>query len=195
MAGSQLLYSEILELVHKAKTKEQKVKILKQYNTPALKAVIKSSFDPNIKWVLPEGDVPYTKNDAPAGTEHTILSQQVKKLFRFIEGGTKIRGLILFLISNILSLLKPSPNAKSLRCNKPNGLSKVSLKIGILDNLYFLNISESSSELISSDAAIMSALGIAISSTLISLRLGKFWSTTSVDSFFSSLLNFASESC
>ena len=49
----------------------------------------------------------------------------------------------------------------------------------------------------SSDAAIMSALGIAISSTLISLRLGKFWSTTSVVSFFSSLLKtlFQNELC
>lgn len=89
MAGSTLLYSEILELVHKAKTKKEKVRILKQYNSDGLRMIIKSSFDPKIKWVFPKGDVPYTKNDAPAGTEHTILSQQVKKLFRFIEGGDR----------------------------------------------------------------------------------------------------------
>ena len=35
--------------------------------------VIKSSFDPKIKWVLPEGAVPYKPNDAPDGTEHTLL--------------------------------------------------------------------------------------------------------------------------
>ena len=87
MAGSQLLYSEILELVHKAKTKKEKVRILKHYNSNGLRMIIKSSFDPKIKWVFPSGNVPYTKNDAPAGTEHTILSQQVKKIFRFIEGG------------------------------------------------------------------------------------------------------------
>ena len=87
MPGNTLLFSEVLDKVHKAKTKDQKVKILREHNSPALRSVLKSSFDPNIKWVLPEGEVPYSKNDAPAGTEHTILSQQVKKLFRFIEGG------------------------------------------------------------------------------------------------------------
>ena len=84
MAGSQLLYSEILELVHKAKTKKEKVRILQHYNSDGLRMIIKSSFDPKIKWVFPSGNVPYTKNDAPAGTEHTILSQQVQKLFRFV---------------------------------------------------------------------------------------------------------------
>ena len=86
MAGSTLLFSEILDLVHKAKTKEQKVKILKQYNTPALKAVIKSSFDPNIQWAIPKGDVPFTRNDVPIGTEHTVLATQSNKLWHFIRG-------------------------------------------------------------------------------------------------------------
>ena len=86
MAGSTLLFSEILDLVHKAKTKEQKVKILKQYNTPALKAVIKSSFDPNIQWEIPKGDVPFTRNDVPIGTEHTVLATQSNKLWHFIRG-------------------------------------------------------------------------------------------------------------
>ena len=86
MAGSTLLFSEILDLVHKAKTKEQKVKILKQYNTPALKAVIKSSFDPNIQCAIPKGDVPFTRNDVPIGTEHTVLATQSNKLWHFIRG-------------------------------------------------------------------------------------------------------------
>tara|TARA_Y100000114_G_scaffold155971_1_gene181571 strand:- start:1346 stop:1852 length:507 start_codon:yes stop_codon:yes gene_type:complete len=86
MAGSTLLFSEILDLVHKAKTKEQKVKILRQYNTPALKAVIKSSFDPNIQWAIPKGDVPFTRNDVPIGTEHTVLATQSNKLWHFIRG-------------------------------------------------------------------------------------------------------------
>ena len=51
MAGSQLLYSEILELVHKAKTKKEKVRILKHYNSDGLRMIIKSSFDPKIKWM------------------------------------------------------------------------------------------------------------------------------------------------
>ena len=58
MAGSTLLYSEILDKVHKAKTKEQKVSILKQNNSEGLRMVLKSSFDPKILWAIPEGEVP-----------------------------------------------------------------------------------------------------------------------------------------
>ena len=86
MAGITLLFSEVLDKVHKAKTKDQKVKILKQHNSPALRSILKSSFDPNIKWVLPEGDVPYKPNEAPEGTEHTLLVQEARKLWHFIEG-------------------------------------------------------------------------------------------------------------
>ena len=42
--------------------------------------IIKGSFDPNIEWVVPEGDVPYNKNEAPDGTEHTLLFQEVKEV-------------------------------------------------------------------------------------------------------------------
>ena len=48
--------------------------------------IIKSSFDPKIKWVLPEGDVPYKPNEVPEGTEHTLLVQEAEKLWHFIEG-------------------------------------------------------------------------------------------------------------
>ena len=37
--------------------------------------------------LLPEGDVPYTPNEAPEGTEHTLLSQEARTLFNFIKGG------------------------------------------------------------------------------------------------------------
>ena len=87
MPGNTLLFSEVLDRVHKAKTKDQKVKILRDNNTPALRSVLKASFDPNIAWVLPEGDVPYRKNDAPIGTEHTTLATESRKLFHFIKGG------------------------------------------------------------------------------------------------------------
>ena len=52
-----------------------------------MRSVLKSSFDPNIKWVLPEGEVPYSKNDAPAGTEHTTLATESRQLWHFIKGG------------------------------------------------------------------------------------------------------------
>jgi len=89
MAGSTLLYSEILDKVHKAKTKDQKVLILKQNNTEGLRMVIKSSFDPKILWSIPEGEVPFRVNDVPMGTEHTVLAMESKKLWHFIKGADR----------------------------------------------------------------------------------------------------------
>ena len=89
MAGSTLLYSEILDKVHKAKTKDQKVSLLKQNDSEGLRMVIKSSFDPKIEWSIPEGEVPYRANDVPAGTEHTVLAIERKKLWHFIKGADK----------------------------------------------------------------------------------------------------------
>ena len=82
-----LLISEILDKVSKVKTKQEKVNILREHNHPSLRMVIKSSFDANIEWALPEGEVPFTRNDAPEGTEHSSLSYESRKLYHFIKGG------------------------------------------------------------------------------------------------------------
>ena len=78
------LFSEILNTVSKLKTKKEKVAHLQRYNSEALRMLIKSSFDPKIEWLLPEGTVPFMANDAPEGTEHTMLLQEARKLYHFI---------------------------------------------------------------------------------------------------------------
>ena len=84
------LFSEVLDMVHKAKTKNQKIELLRKYKTDSLKMFLKAAFDPNIEWVFPVGNVPYTPNDAPAGTNHTLLIQESKKLWRFIKGADNV---------------------------------------------------------------------------------------------------------
>ena len=84
------LFSEILDMVHKAKTKNQKVELLRKYKTDSLKMFLKAAFDPKIEWVFPKGEVPYTPNDSPAGTDHTLLIQESKKLWRFIRGADNV---------------------------------------------------------------------------------------------------------
>lgn len=83
----ELLISEILDKVSKIKSKKDKVKFLQDNNTDSLRMVLKSAFDPKIKWLLPEGDVPYKRNDAPEGTEHSVLAYEARKLYHFMEGG------------------------------------------------------------------------------------------------------------
>ena len=80
------LFSEILDKVHKAKTKPQKIKILQEHDTDALRMVIKSSFDPNIEWDIPEGTPPYMANEAPEGTEHSYLENESKLYWHFVKG-------------------------------------------------------------------------------------------------------------
>jgi hypothetical protein len=80
-------FAEILTQVSKMKTKKEKVSFLRQYQTDSLRMICKSSFDPKIVWELPEGDVPYKENDAPEGTEHTLLGHETRKLYHFIKGG------------------------------------------------------------------------------------------------------------
>ena len=80
------LLSEILTKVNNAKTKDKKIAVLKDNDSEPLRMLIKSSFDPKIKWVMPEGNVPYKPNEAPEGTEHTLLSQEVRRFWHYIEG-------------------------------------------------------------------------------------------------------------
>ena len=78
--------AEVLTKVNNAKTKDKKIAILKENDSEALRAIIKSSFDPNIQWVMPEGDVPNKPNDVPEGTEHTRLNQEYRQLWHYIKG-------------------------------------------------------------------------------------------------------------
>ena len=82
-----VLYSEIATKVNNAKDKPRKLRVLEENDTEAFRQICKAAFDTNIEWLLPNGNVPYTMNEAPLGTEHTLLSQESKKLYRFIKGG------------------------------------------------------------------------------------------------------------
>ena len=79
--------SEILELVHKQRSKAKKIEVLKHYRDDALTALLIWNFDPSVVSALPDGDVPYKPNDVPEGTDHTSLRREWKNLFHFIKGG------------------------------------------------------------------------------------------------------------
>jgi hypothetical protein len=86
----QLLLHEVLQKVSNAKTKAEKIKLLQEYNTPALRAILIANFDESVISMLPEGDVPYTPNAAPEDTEHTKLLHEYRKLYLFFKGGANI---------------------------------------------------------------------------------------------------------
>ena len=101
-AGSgRELISEIFTKINNAKDKPKKIEVLRQYDTPGMRMILKGAFDPKIEWDLPEGTPPYIANEAPAGTEHTFLEVEAKRLYNFAKGGNdqlnKIRKETLFI--------------------------------------------------------------------------------------------------
>ena len=78
---------EILGLVSKQRTKAKKVEFLKKYECDALKSVLIWNFDETAVSVMPEGEVPYKKNEAPLGTDHTSLRKEWRNLYHFLKGG------------------------------------------------------------------------------------------------------------
>ena len=84
----KLLISEVLQKVSNAKTKAQKIKLLQEFNTPALRTILIVNYDESVISLLPDGNVPYRPNDAPAGTEHTVLEHEYRKLYLFFKGGS-----------------------------------------------------------------------------------------------------------
>ena len=78
---------EIFTKINNAKDKPAKIAVLKQYDNQAMRMLLKAAFDPKIKFDLPAGDPPFIRNEAPAGTEHTSLAAEAKKLFHFVIGG------------------------------------------------------------------------------------------------------------
>ena len=84
---SNPLVSEVLAKVSKQRTKAKKIQVLKENESLHLKSILIWNFDDSVKSILPEGEVPFDKNEAPAGTEHTYLAHEYKVLYNFIEGG------------------------------------------------------------------------------------------------------------
>lgn len=81
---NKTLISEVLQRVSNAKTKDEKVKILQEYKSPALTKILLCNFAKNIRFVFPDGETPYTPSNLPPGVEHQILYVKHTELERYI---------------------------------------------------------------------------------------------------------------
>ena len=79
------LFHEIFTKVNNAKDKPKKIAVLQKYRSEALENFLMAAFNPQITWLLPEGDVPYIPNEAPDGTEHSRLSAEARKLHNYVQ--------------------------------------------------------------------------------------------------------------
>ena len=78
---------EILEVVSKTRATTKKVELLKEHRSDALTSILIWNFDDTVISMLPEGEVPFNKNEAPIGTDHTSLRKEYRNLYHFVKGG------------------------------------------------------------------------------------------------------------
>ena len=78
---------EILDLVNKQRSAAKKAEVLKEYGFDGLKAILIWNFDDTVISMVPDGQVPYERNEVPVGTDHTSLRKEWKNLYHFVKGG------------------------------------------------------------------------------------------------------------
>jgi hypothetical protein len=73
----------ITELLTELNNDPSLLKKPENVNNYALRSVFQYAFQPNLKFVLPDGEPPYKKDAAPMGMSPANFYQQVKKLYIF----------------------------------------------------------------------------------------------------------------
>lgn len=77
---------EIIKKVGETNSKNEKIKLLKDNESWALKDVLKGTYDDGIVWLLPEGDPPYTP--AAEDSYPSSLNKIHKNFKAVVKGGT-----------------------------------------------------------------------------------------------------------
>ncbi len=78
---------EVLAEVSKARSKDKKIQLLKEHRSDALTSLFIWNFDDTVISMLPDGEVPFNKNEAPLGTDHTSLRKEARNFYHFVKGG------------------------------------------------------------------------------------------------------------
>jgi hypothetical protein len=80
-------FHEIFDRVDKAKTKKDKIAVLHEYSGASLKTILGYTYDPGVKWLLPETNPPYKPLPEHSDQEARLVSE-LKKMYLFVEGPT-----------------------------------------------------------------------------------------------------------
>ena len=75
---------ETLELVGKAKTREEKRQVLTDRDNFATRAYLQFNYHPDAKWLIPKGTPPYTPGQIADSTPNS-LHFEVKKLDYYVD--------------------------------------------------------------------------------------------------------------
>ena len=129
---------EILNLASKQRSKFKKAEILKEYETDSLKSLFIWNFDESVISMLPEGMVPYKKNEVPVGTDHTSLRREYKQLYNFVKGGndslSSLRRETMFI--QILEVLHPEEADILCLCKDKKLQTKYNISFDVVKQAY-----------------------------------------------------------
>lgn len=74
---------DIFDRVAEAKTRKEKIEVLRKYNNRGLRDVLKGAFDDSVQFNLPEGEPPYTRGSETS--YGTTLLKQSKRFKYFVK--------------------------------------------------------------------------------------------------------------
>lgn len=79
------LLHEVMDLISKATTKQEKIDLLNKHNSLALKNILKGTFDDAIVWLVPDTKPPYTPADISSVPSN--LFKQFDQFKYYVKGG------------------------------------------------------------------------------------------------------------
>lgn len=82
---STLSIAEVVDLLKSAKSKNERVDLLKANDTLALRGILRMNFDDSLVLALPEGEPPYNKAVVPAGFGNTTLKASARSWYIFVK--------------------------------------------------------------------------------------------------------------
>lgn len=127
--------AEILKLAAETKGTDQKIEVLRKHFNPTLGTILRYALDPSVKWLLPEGDPPFKKNEFT--DQQGVLYSEARRLYLFVEGGnsnlTSLRRETLFI--QLLENVDPE-DAKVLLAAKDKKLPYKGLTAKLIDQAY-----------------------------------------------------------
>ena len=86
-----LLVSEILDKFEVAKTREEKIAVLKNNVTDPLLVLLRLNYDHMLKMDLPEGEPPFRKDtDKPIGYNESSLQLELRRFYVWLEPSTNL---------------------------------------------------------------------------------------------------------
>jgi hypothetical protein len=81
-------FDSMFKKVEEAKTKKEKIEILRKNSSPVLKQILGLTFDPRVEWLLPEGTPPHKPLPDDADAEIT-LQYASRQFYLFVKGNSE----------------------------------------------------------------------------------------------------------